>query len=43
MKGHKFQVILVRANAEVGGARLRFGGTDLVRNKEIDIRLHTLT
>jgi hypothetical protein len=43
VKGHKFQVILVRANTEVGGARLRFGGTDLVRNKEIDIRLHKLT
>ena len=40
MKGHKFQVVLVRANAEVGGARLCFGGTDLVRNKEVDIRVH---
>ena len=40
MKGHKFQVVLVRANAEVRGARLCFGGTDLVRNKEVDIRVH---
>ena len=43
MKGHKFQVVLVRANAKVGGARLRFGSTDLVGNKEIDIRMHRLS
>ena len=42
MKGHKFQVVLVRTNAKVGGARLCFGRTDLVRNKEVDIRVHKL-
>jgi hypothetical protein len=35
VKGHEFEVVLMRADPKVGGARLRFGGADVIRYKEI--------